>query len=97
MHARSSSTVVLVYVGTVAAALGTIAFGLSTILTASVGESQAGATDRTLLQAQVESSREIRRALTAPIAIPPLLRMWPERSPRFQPANVRPWLSRRKP
>jgi hypothetical protein len=72
MHARSSSTVVLVYVGTVAAALGTIAFGLSTILTASVGESQAGATDRTLLQAQVESSREIRRALEAPIAIQPL-------------------------
>ena len=72
MQARRSSTVVLVYVGTVATALATIAFGLSTIVTASVGVSQAGATDRTLLQAQVESSREIRRALATPIAIPPL-------------------------
>jgi hypothetical protein len=72
MHARRSSTVVLVYVGTVAAALATIAFGLSTIVTASVDVSQPGATDRTLLQAQVDSSREIRRALATPIAIPPL-------------------------
>jgi hypothetical protein len=72
MQARRSSTVVLVYVGTVAAALATIAFGLSTIVTAAVGVSQGGATDRTLLQAQVDSSREIRRALATPIAIPPL-------------------------
>jgi hypothetical protein len=72
MHARRSSTVVLVYVGVIATALAIIAFGLSTIVTASVGVSQAGVTDRTLLQAQVESSREIRRALATPVSIPPL-------------------------
>jgi hypothetical protein len=72
MHARSSSTVVLVYVGTAAAALAMIAFGLSTILTAAADVSQASDTDRTLLQAQVETSREIRKALATPISIPPL-------------------------
>jgi hypothetical protein len=34
--------------------------------------SQTSASDRTLLQAQIDSSREIRRALSTPIAIPPL-------------------------
>jgi hypothetical protein len=72
MHARSSSTVVLVYVGTIAAALAMIAFGLSTILTAAAGVSRVSDSDRTLLQAQIESSREIHRALATPISIPPL-------------------------
>jgi hypothetical protein len=72
MHARRSSTVVLVYVGAIATALAIIAFGLSTILTASAGVQQASVTDRTLLQAQVESSREIRRALATPVSVPPL-------------------------
>jgi hypothetical protein len=72
MHARSSSTVVLVYIGTIATALAIIAFGLSTILTAAAGVSRVSDSDRTLLQAQIESSREIHRALSTPIAIPPL-------------------------
>ena len=102
MQARRSSTVVLVYVGTVAAALATIAFGLSTIVTASIDVSQGGATDRTLLQAQVDSSREIRRALATPIAIPPLPPITahlPGRLPRFRPASARrqPSPSHRRP
>lgn len=72
MHARSSPTVVLVYVGVIATALAMIAFGLSTILTAAAGVPQASDSDRTLLQAQIENSREIRRALATPISIPPL-------------------------
>jgi len=72
MHARSSSTVVLVYVGVIATALAMIAFGLSTILTAAAGVSQVSDSDRTLLQAQIESSREIRKALATPISVPPL-------------------------
>jgi hypothetical protein len=72
MHARRSSTVVLAYVGAVASALAMIAFGLSTILTAAAGMSQASDSDRTLLQAQIESSREIRKALATPVSIPPL-------------------------
>jgi hypothetical protein len=72
MQARRSSTVVLVYVGTIAAALAVIAFGLSTILTAAAGVSQVSDSDRTLLQAQIESSRQIHRALATPISIPPL-------------------------
>jgi hypothetical protein len=94
MHARSSSAVVLVYVGMVAAALAMIAFGLSTILTASAAVSQSSDTDRTLLQAQVETSREIRRALATPIVIPPLapisahLRKVAAASVRNRPAPV---------
>jgi hypothetical protein len=72
MHARSSSSVVLIYVAAVATALAVIALGLSTVLKASAAWSGGSASDKTVLQAQIESSREIRRALATPISIPPL-------------------------
>jgi hypothetical protein len=72
MQARSSSSAVLIYVGAIATALAVIAFGLSTVLKASAAWSHPGVSDKTLLQSQIESSREIRRALATPVSIPPL-------------------------
>ena len=62
----------MLYTGLLAVALSVIAFGLMTAIQASAGLSQATPQDKTLLELQVESSRDIRRALAAPIVIPPL-------------------------
>jgi hypothetical protein len=72
MQARSSSSVILLYVGVVASALSVIAFGLMSIMNASAGLSSASARDKTVLELQVENSREIRRALAVPVVTAPL-------------------------
>jgi hypothetical protein len=72
MQGRSSSSVLLLYVGVIAAALAVIALGLTTIVKASTSMSHTSARDKTLLELQVDSSRQIRQALATAIAIPPL-------------------------
>ena len=73
MQSRSLSSLVLMYVGVLATALSVIALGLTAIVQASARMSEAGARDKTLLELQVESSREIRRALATPVSQPPQL------------------------
>jgi hypothetical protein len=73
MQRRSQPSVVLVYFGVLAASLAVIALGLTAVVRASAGMSEAGARDKTLLDLQVESSREIRRALATPVSNPPRL------------------------
>jgi hypothetical protein len=72
MQGRSSPSLLLLYVGVIAAALAVIALGLTTIVKASTAISHASARGKTLLELQVDSSRQIRQALATPIAIPPL-------------------------
>src|SRR5205814_667088 len=71
---------VLIYVGALATALSVIALGLTAVVQASAGLSEGTARDKTLLELQVESSREIRRALATPVSQPP----------RLPPITVRP-------
>jgi hypothetical protein len=73
MQSRSLSSVVLMYVGGLATALSVIALGLTAVVQASAGLSEATARDKTLLELQIESSREIRRALATPVSQPPRL------------------------
>ena len=73
MRSRSLSSLVLMYVGGLATALSVIALGLTAVVQASAGLSEATARDKTLLELQIESSREIRRALATPISQPPRL------------------------
>ena len=61
------------YLGVVATALGTLALGTTAIVKGSVGFSEPGAREKTVLELQVESSREIRRALATPVSQPPRL------------------------
>jgi hypothetical protein len=72
MQGRSSSSLLLLYVGVIAAALAVIALGLTTIVKASTSMSHTSAREKTLLELQVDSSRQIRQALATAIAIPPL-------------------------
>jgi hypothetical protein len=72
MQRRSQPSVVLVYFGVLAASLAVIALGLTAVVKASAGMSEAGARDKTLLDLQVESAREIRRALATPVSTPRL-------------------------
>jgi hypothetical protein len=70
MNSRSQSSAVLIYFGVVATALSALALGTTVIVKASTGMSEASARDKTLLELQIESSREIRRALATPVATP---------------------------
>ena len=70
MSGRSQSSVILTYFAVVAMALSALALGTTAIVKASTGVSEASARDKTLLELQVESSREIRRALATPVASP---------------------------
>ena len=72
MQGRSSSSLLLLYVGVIAAALAVIALGLTTIVKASTSMSHTSAREKTLLELQVDSSRQIRQALATAISIPPL-------------------------
>jgi hypothetical protein len=72
MQSRSSSSQFLLYIGFLAMAFAVIALGLMTAVKASAGLSQGASRDKTLLELQVENSRNIRQALAAPIVIPPL-------------------------
>ena len=72
MQNRSSSSQLLLYVGLLAMAFAAIAFGLMTVVQASVESLQAGRQEKTLVELQVESSRSIRQALAKPIVTPPL-------------------------
>jgi hypothetical protein len=72
MQGRSSPSLLLLYVGVIAAALAVIALGLTTIVKASTAMSHASAREKTLLELQADSSRQIRQALATPISIPPL-------------------------
>jgi hypothetical protein len=61
------------YFGVLATALSVIALGLTVVVQASAGLSDGTARDRTLLELQIESSREIRRTLATPVSQPPRL------------------------
>ena len=68
MKSRSQSSAVLIYFGVIATALSVLALGTTAIVKASTGMSEVSARDKTLLELQVESSREIRRALATPVS-----------------------------
>ena len=72
MQNRSATSSLFLYCGTVATAFTAVVLALTAVVKASTGWPQAGAREKTLLELQVESSREIRRALAAPIVTPPL-------------------------
>jgi hypothetical protein len=72
MQGRSSPSLLFVYFGMVATAFAVIAVGLTAVVKASTSLSQASAREKTLLELQVESSRQIRQALTTPVTAPPL-------------------------
>jgi hypothetical protein len=61
------------YFGVLATALSVIALGVTAVVQASAGLSEGTARDKTLLELQIESSREIRRALATPVSQPPRL------------------------
>ena len=70
MNSRNQSSVIVTYFAVVAAALSALALGTTVIVKASTGMSETSARDKTLLELQVESAREIRRALATPVATP---------------------------
>ena len=72
MPTRSTSSSVLVYVGVAATALSVVIVGLTAVVKASTGWSHASAREKTVLELQVESARDIRRALATPVVTPPL-------------------------
>jgi hypothetical protein len=73
MQSRSQFSVVLIYFGVLATALSVVALGLTVAVKASAGMSEVSAREKTLLELQVESSREIRHALATPVSRPPRL------------------------
>jgi hypothetical protein len=72
MQKRSASSSLLMYCGAVATALTVVVLGLTVVVKASTGWSQAGVREKTVLELQVESSRAIRRALATPVVTAPL-------------------------
>ncbi len=72
LQTRSHSSMLLIYIGAIFAALAIIALGLMAIVQASAALSPTGARDKTVLELQVESAREIRRALAVPVVVEPL-------------------------
>jgi hypothetical protein len=72
MKSKAPSSLLLIYFGSVAAALSVIALGMTAIVQASAGLLQSGARQKTLLEVQVATSRDIRQALATPVTIPPL-------------------------
>jgi len=61
------------YFGGLTIALTVTGLGLMAVVKASAGLSESSPRDRTLVELQIESSREIRRALATPVAQPPRL------------------------
>ena len=72
MTSRSQPAQLLIYFGAIATGMSVIAVGLMAVVYASTAVSPTGTTDKTNLELQVESSREIRKALATQIVIPPL-------------------------
>src|SRR4051794_16608124 len=72
MQARSPSSSVFLYLGTVAAALSVIALSSMAVVKSSAGTSVNASREKTLLDLQVQSSRQIRRALATPVTVAPL-------------------------
>jgi len=72
MQGRSSPSLLLIYIGMIATALAVIALGLTAVVKASAHLSQTSAREKTLLELQVERSREIKQALATRISTPPL-------------------------
>jgi hypothetical protein len=72
MQPRSTSSSLLIYIGAAATALSVTIIGLTAVVRASTGWSQASAREKTVLELQIESSRSIRRALATPVVTPPL-------------------------
>jgi hypothetical protein len=72
MPNRNAGSLFFIYLGMLATSLSVIALGLTAVVKASAGLSQAGAREKTLLELQVDSSRDIRRALAVPVSHPPL-------------------------
>jgi hypothetical protein len=72
MQSRSASSSLLIYFGAAAAALSVVVLGLTAVVKAATGWSQANAREKTVLELQVESSRDIRRALATPPLTSPL-------------------------
>jgi predicted lysophospholipase L1 biosynthesis ABC-type transport system permease subunit len=70
MNGRSQSSAILTYFAVIAAALSALALSTTALVKASTGVFETGAPDKTLLELQVESSREIRRALATPVENP---------------------------
>ena len=72
MQSRSMPSLLLIYAGVLGAAALVMGLGLTTVMKTSLGVFPAEAQEKTSLQLQIESSREIRRALAAPVVITPL-------------------------
>ena len=72
MQMRSTSSSLLIYFGAAATALSVVVLGLTAVVKASTGWSQTSPREKTVLELQVESSRNIRRALATPVVTPPL-------------------------
>ena len=72
MRSRSSPSLLLIYIGLVATALTLITLGLVATVKASIALASTGSRDKTVLEQQSESSREIRRALATKVVVPPL-------------------------
>ena len=72
MQMRSTSSSLLIYIGAAATALSVVVLGLTAVVKASTGWSQTSPREKTVLELQVESSRNIRRALATPVVTPPL-------------------------
>jgi hypothetical protein len=72
MKSHSQTSQILIYFGAVATGIAVIAVGLTAVVSASAGLSQTAAREKTNLELQVESSREIRKALAVKLVTPPL-------------------------
>ena len=72
MNSRSQPAQLLIYFGAIASGMSVIAVGFMAVVYASTAVSPTGTPDKTNLELQVESSREIRKALATQIVIPPL-------------------------
>jgi len=72
MQSRGTPSLLLLYVGTVATALSILALALTAVVKASTGLDKSGPREKTSLELQIESSREIRRALATRVVPPPL-------------------------
>lgn len=72
LQTRSHSSMLLIYIGAIFTALAVIALGLMAIVQASAALSPANPRDKTMVELQVESAREIRRALAVPVVVEPL-------------------------
>jgi hypothetical protein len=72
MQTRTHSSLLLVYIGAIFTALAVIALGLMAIVQASAALFQSSPQEKTVLELQVETARESRRALAVPVVIPPL-------------------------